>query len=134
MNIEGAPQFVTLEEVLDLHRLAVTQFGGSEVVRDLGLLESALAQPKATFGGAFLHPSVTEMAAAYAFHIALNHPFLDGNKRTAWATMRHFLLQHGLSIETTDKDAVATMIGVCDGSVSKRDLSAWIDRRVVPRK
>ena len=72
------PNFLYLAEVLALHENQVTRFGGSFGVRDMGLLESAMAQASATFGGEFLHPTVASQAAAYLYHRAKNHPFIDG--------------------------------------------------------
>lgn len=77
------PEFLTVEDVLALHLDQIRLFGGTEGTRDRGALESAVATPQASFGGNFLHEDLFEMAAAYAFHIAENQPFLDGNKRTA---------------------------------------------------
>ncbi|MEG4288624.1 type II toxin-antitoxin system death-on-curing family toxin [Microcoleus sp. C2C3] len=85
------PSFVSKSMVLSIHARQIERFGGTPGVRDEGLLESALAQPKATFGGQFLHPTISEQAAAYLYHIAMNHPFIDGNKRTAFAVMDTFL-------------------------------------------
>jgi death-on-curing protein len=133
VNAGDAPQFVTLGEVLTAHRMAIMRFGGTEGVRDMGLLESAMAQPKAMFGDRYLHASIAEMGAAYAFHIAKNHPFVDGNKRTAWATMRNFLLHQGLSVEASDEDAVSAMIAVCEGTMDKRALAKWISDRLATR-
>ncbi len=124
------PQFVILSEVLTAHRLAIMQYGGIEGVRDLGLLESAIAQPQAMFGGEYLHASVAEMAAAYVFHIAKNHPFLDGNKRTAWTMMRNFLLHQGLTIEASDEEAIALVIAVCNGTIDKGGITKWISERI----
>jgi death on curing protein len=81
------PKFLALELVLELHRDQIESFGGSPGIRDQGLLESALAQPEATFGGEYLHSTIPDQAAAYLYHLALNHPFIDGNKRTAFAVM-----------------------------------------------
>lgn len=83
-------KFPLLDDVLRIHDRQIEVFGGSTGVRDLGLLESALAQPQATFGGELLHPTLPEQAAAYLYHLAKNHPFIDGNKRTAFAVMDMF--------------------------------------------
>jgi death on curing protein len=80
-------RFLTLDEVLELQRLVVAQSGGAAGVRDLGGLESALAQPLMTFGGKDLYPTLTDKAAALAFSIIRNHPFVDGNKRVGHAAM-----------------------------------------------
>lgn len=76
------PTFLTVEEIVTFHADRLRLFGGSPGLRDRGLLESAVAMPMATLGGSFLHETLFEMAAAYAFHIAENQPFVDGNKRT----------------------------------------------------
>ncbi|WP_228056450.1 type II toxin-antitoxin system death-on-curing family toxin [Microcoleus sp. LEGE 07076] len=85
------PKFISLEEVLELHDDQISSFGGTPGVRDEGLLESALAQPQATFCGQLLHQKIAEQAAAYLYHIAMNHPFIDGNKRSAFAVADTFL-------------------------------------------
>jgi Fic/DOC family len=72
--------FLTLDEVLEIHRDPIERYGGGEGIRDLGLLQSELAQPSATFGGQYLHADLHEMAAAYLYHLVQNHPFLDGNR------------------------------------------------------
>jgi death-on-curing protein len=79
------PAFLGLEDVLAIHSSGIERFGGAQGVRDGGLLESALAQPRATFGGAFLHEGLFAQATAYLFYIVKNHPFIDGNKRTSWS-------------------------------------------------
>ena len=99
------PKCLSLDEVLELHADQISSFGGSPGVRDEGLLESALAQPQATFGGQFLHPTISEQAAAYLYHIAMNHPFIDGNKRTAFAVTDTFLRLNGCALNLTDDRA-----------------------------
>jgi len=81
-----SPEFLAIEDVLDIHALQLARYGGPDGLRDQGLLESALAQPQATFGGGFVHDGLFPMAAAYLFHIVSNHPFIDGNKRTSTAS------------------------------------------------
>src|SRR5436190_9954800 len=88
-------RYLTLEEVLDLHRLALEQSSGLGGVRDLGGLESALAQPQMTFGGQELYPSLAEKAAALGFSLVCNHPFVDGNKRVGHAAMETVLVLNG---------------------------------------
>ena len=89
MNDE-APDFLDIEDVLELHALQLARYGGADGVRDRGLLESAVAQPQATFDGAFVHDGLFAMAAAYLFHIVQNHPFIDGNKRAGAAAAGGF--------------------------------------------
>ena len=94
------PEFLQIADILEIHQTLIDLFGGMPGIRDEGLLESALSQPQATFFGELLHPTIHEQAAAYLYHIAKNHPFLDGNKRTAYGAMETFLrlewLQHRL--------------------------------------
>lgn len=116
-----APRFLKLAEVLAIHRDGLARFGGAEGVRDFGLLESAIAQPKMSFGGQFLHRDLFAMAAAYAFHIAANHPFLDGNKRAGLASALVFLELNG--IELDDGELYDAMIGVAEGRLAKSDFA-----------
>jgi death-on-curing protein len=83
--------FLDLEEVLDLHETSIARYGGDAAIRDPGLLKSAIAQPGAAVGGQFLHPDLPSMAAALLFSLVMNHPFVDGNKRTGAAAARVFL-------------------------------------------
>jgi len=96
------PNFVSKSMVLSIHARQIERFGGTPGVRDEGLLESALAQPQATFGGQFLHPTISEQAAAYLYHIAMNHPFIDGNKRTAFAVTDTFLRLNACTLNLTN--------------------------------
>ena len=113
--------------VLAVHSAAIERFGGLDGVRDEGLLESALAQPFQTFGGKELYPTVAQKAARYAFGIASNHPFADGNKRTATAVMGMFLRQNGYRFKPRHDELLNIMIGVADGSISFEQLADWID-------
>lgn len=114
------------EAVLSIHSAAIAKFGGSSGVRDEGLLESALAQPFQTFGGEELYPTLAQKAARYAYGIASNHPFVDGNKRTATAVMGAFLRLNGCDFKPRHHDLLSIMMGVADGSISCEELSKWI--------
>lgn len=115
---------MTLVEVLHFHEDQIHRFGGKEGVRDLGLLESAVAQPRAFFGGHWLHENLYAMAGAYAFHICKNHPFFDGNKRTALVATLVFLEINGISV-LDPKDVLADAIGrIATGQLNKEQ---WID-------
>lgn len=117
------PKFLSLDEVLELHADQISSFGGTPGVRDEGLLESALAQPQATFGGQFLHRTISEQAAAYLYHIARNHPFIDGNKRTAFAVMDTFLRLNGCTLNLTEDRAYDLVMLVAGGTMTKEELS-----------
>lgn len=125
------PKFLSLDEVLELHTDQISSFGGTPGVRDEGLLESALAQPKATFGGQFLHPTISEQAAAYLYHIAMNHPFIDGNKRTAFAVMDTFLRLNGCTLSLTDDRAYDLVMRVARGTMTKEELSTEFESCIV---
>jgi death on curing protein len=116
------PAFLTLAEVLDIHRLQIEEFGGARGLRDLGLLESALAVPQASFGGELLHGSLFEMAAAYAYHIVENQPFLDGNKRTALAAALVFLDLNGFAVEEPKGELYDLMMDIAAKRLDKKGL------------
>ncbi|MBD0309397.1 MAG: type II toxin-antitoxin system death-on-curing family toxin [Microcoleus sp. T1-bin1] len=125
------PKFLSLDEVLELHADQISSFGGTPGVRDEGLLESALAQPQATFGGQFLHPTISEQAAAYLYHIAMNHPFIDGNKRTAFAVMDTFLRLNSCALNLTDDRAYDLVMRVARGTMTKEELSREFESCIV---
>lgn len=104
----------------------ITRYGGEFGVRDLGLLSSALALPQASFGGVSLQEDLFEMAAAYAFHICQNHPFLDGNKRVALASALVFLDLNGIGIEDPNGTLYPLMMGVARGEKSKTEITALL--------
>jgi death-on-curing protein len=122
------PTFLTLQEVLDLQEHQIAQYGGSLGVRDLGLLESALAMPQAQFGGAFLHEDLFMMAAAYLFHIVKNHPFVDGNKRAGLATTILFLNLNGRKL-VADKDELTDLVlAVAQSQAGKEQIADFLRR------
>lgn len=124
-------KFLSRGEILRLHGMLLELYGGAPGVREESLLDSALGQPEASFDGAYLHVDVVEMAAAYAFHLAQNHPFVDGNKRTALATMLVFLEINGHSLRVPQEDLYVMMISLASGRLSKSGLTAWLRERVV---
>jgi death-on-curing protein len=119
--------------VLSIHARQIERFGGTPGVRDEGLLESALAQPQATFGGQFLHPTINEQAAAYLYHIAMNHPFIDGNKRTAFAVTDTFLRLNNCALNLTDDRAYDLVMRVARGTMTKEELSKEFESCIVWR-
>jgi death-on-curing protein len=113
------PVFLTLEEVLDLHRESIERYGGSAEVRDVGLLLSALAMPATTFGGEFLHPDLAAMAGALLFHLVQNHPFVDGNKRAGAAAARVFVLMNDATFDPPSKEYEDLVLAVASGAAAK---------------
>ena len=115
--------FLSVDDVLSLHADQVTLYGGDPGVRDLGLLESAVAQPRASFGGELLHKDLFEMAAAYLFHIVQNHPFLDGNKRTGVVAALVFLDLNGIEINAPTGSIYDLTISVATGQAGKGQIA-----------
>jgi len=128
-NIE--PIWVEEDVLLAIHQRQLAEHGGLEGVRDLGLLQSALARPRHAFA---YTPDIelTMLAAAYAFGIAKNHPFIDGNKRVAFVAMGQFLDDNGLRLIATDEDATATMLSLASGDLDIQGLAAWLKGVVEP--
>jgi death-on-curing protein len=126
-------RYLTLGEVVMLHRAVVAATGGAEGIRDLGGLESALAQPKATFDSVDLYPSVVDKAAALAFGLAMNHPFVDGNKRIAHAAMAVFLDLNGFAIKASVDEQERVMLDLAAGSIAREALTAWLVVHVIGR-
>ena len=117
--------FLTQEEVLRAHETQIARYGGSTGIRDLGLLESALSMPEASFGGTYLHADHYAMAAAYLFHIVSNHPFLDGNKRTGTATALFFLTLNGIDHDIDDDALESLVLSVACGETGKDEIAAF---------
>ena len=117
------PEFLTVSDVETLQEELILRYGGGQGIRDRGSLESAVAVPQAFFGEQFAHSDLFEMAAAYAFHLCQNHPFVDGNKRTALATALVFLEMNGITIEDPSGSLYDAMIEVADGQLQKPALA-----------
>ena len=125
------PNFLSTSLVLRIYHRQVEKFGGTSGVRDEGLLESALAQPQATFFGEYLHATIYEQAAAYLYHIAKNHPFIDGNKRTAFAVMDTFLRINGYILNTDNEETYILVLKVAEGSIDKKEIAQYLEQNVV---
>lgn len=116
---------------LEIHHRQIAQYGGSEGLRDPGLLDSALNRPINLFLYEGLVP-LSRLAASYCFGISRNHPFVDGNKRVAYVAARVFLLLNGLNIAPTEDDIVDTMLGVASGILNEDALAQWFEAHVAP--
>ena len=125
-------RYLTLSEVLELHRQLVEQSGGGTGVRSLGLLESAIAQPAMTFGGQDLYKSIYEKATAICFSLVMNHPFMDGNKRIGHAAMEVFLVLNGYELDAQVDDAEQLMLALAAGNVRRESLCEWIASHIRP--
>ena len=124
-------RYLDVERVKRLHALVLERSGGSAGLRDEGALESAVAQPQASFGGEDLYPSLVEKAAALAYALVKNHAFIDGNKRIGQAAMEVFLLLNGYEIAATVDDQETLFLNLAAGEVSREALTAWIAKHVV---
>jgi death-on-curing protein len=120
------PAFLTLAEALDIHAEMIAHYGGDMGVRDIGLLESALAMPQASFAGCYLHATLFEMAAAYAYHMAENQPFIDGNKRAALGAALTFLRINGLRIQDPSQQLYKGMIKIGTRRMTKQELAGLL--------
>ena len=125
-------RYLRLREVLELHRMLVEQSGGAITIRDDGALQAAIAQPRVTFGGEDLYPTVEEKATALAFSLISNHPFMDGNKRIGHAAMETFLILNGYELRADVDEAEAVILGVAAGKIDRPEFLEWVRRSVVP--
>ena len=110
--------------VLVIHDDQLAQYGGATGVRDKGLLEWALARPRNL--AAYGEPDAATLAGAYAFGIAKNHPFIDGNKRTAYGVMETFLMRNGYRLTSTDEESVLAMLALASGEMDEASFAEWI--------
>ncbi len=123
------PVFLRLEEVLEIHAYQVDHFGGDPAVLNMGLVESAIAQPRQMFAGNYLHPDLASMAAAYLYHLTLNHGFADGNKRTGVHAALVFLGLNGIDEIDWDMNEVeALSLGVASGQIRKEQVIAFFQK------
>jgi death-on-curing protein len=125
-------RYLSFAEVIDLHGRIISETGGSAGLRDLGALESALAQPRQSFGGEDLYPTLVSKAAALGFSLVMNHPFVDGNKRIGHAAMEAFLMLNGLEIRADVDDAEAEILALAAGERRREEFLTWVEAHVVP--
>lgn len=120
------PVFLTLDEVIEIHRDQIERYGGRGGIRAMALLQSAVAMPEASFGGKYLHTDLFEMAAAYLFHLIQNHPFVDGNKRAGTAAALIFLVLNGIEIRAPNRALVQVVLGVAQGKIGKSSVAEFL--------
>lgn len=126
------PRWISKKALLLLHEESLATFGGASGLRDEGLLDSALARPQNTHAYN-ADSTMADLAASYAFGLAKNHAFVDGNKRAAFLSIGMFLAINGLKLVADQMDAIQTMLAVAAGELDERGLSAWIHKNSVPR-
>lgn len=122
------PLFLSLDEVLEIHRQQIEHYGGSPGLRDPAALESAVSMPQVTFEGSYLHQSIPAMAAGYLFHLCQNHPFVDGNKRVGANAAVTFLLLNGWEPDFEPDEFADLVISLASGSVNKPALLELFER------
>ncbi len=127
-------RFLSLGDVLELYRRIVEETGGATGIRDLNGLQSAMAQPRMTFEGKDLYPSVAAKAAALGFSLIRNHPFIDGNKRVGHAAMELFLALNGHEIEASVDEQEAVILGVASGDIVREEFLIWLEHHMIEKE
>jgi death-on-curing protein len=117
--------FLTVDDIIESHQNQIDTYGGSYGIRDIGLLESAIGQPEASFGGEYLHADIFEMAAAYIYHLVMNHPFVDGNKRVGLEAALIFLEINNENLNASDEELVDLILKTTAGQVGKREIAEF---------
>ncbi len=126
-------RYLALNEVLELHGQIISQSGGTSGILDLNALESALAQPRMTFGGKDLYPMIAEKASALGFSLIKNHPFVDGNKRSGHAAMEVFLVLNGFEIRAPVDEQEQIVLQVASGELERDKFTAWLKAHIIQR-
>jgi len=124
-------RYLTVGEVLEIYSQVMKQSGGGVGIRDLGALESAVAQPRMTFNGGELYPTIVEKASALGFSLIQNHPFIDGNKRAGHAAMETFLMLNGYEISASVDGQVKIILGVASGKIDRNTFTEWLKNHVI---
>jgi death on curing protein len=130
--MEAEPIWIEPSVVEEIHRRQLAQHGGQEGIRDRGMLESALGRPRNLWGYSNPRPDFAQLAASYAFGIARNHPFIDGNKRTAFVVCRLFLKRNGHELIASEAEKYATFLALAAGELSEEQLVNWLCKRIQP--
>jgi death-on-curing protein len=126
-------RYLSVDQVLRIHARVIAASGDDPTILDRGKIESAVAQPRMTFGGQPLYPTLAEKAGALAFSLNKNHPFQDGNKRTSHAAMEMFLLRNGHEINASVDDQEAMFLGVAAGTIGREQFTEWVKAHLIKR-
>ncbi len=126
-----ATRFLTIEEIMRIHAAQISEHGGLHGIRDIGLLDSAINAPQASFGGEFLYEDIPAQAAAYLYHLVKNHPFLDGNKRTGIVSTIIFLKTNNISITWSNDELFELTMHVATSQISKEQLITVFRYRLI---
>ena len=125
-------RYLTFAEVLELHQSVLERWGGAGGIRDINALESALAQPRQSFGNTDLYPDLPSKAAALCFSLVLNHPFIDGNKRIGHAAMEVFLVVNGHELRAPVDEQERIVLDLAAGQLSRNAFLEWVKRHITP--
>ena len=125
---------IELAEIEEIHKIVIEFFGGSQGIRDLSALKSALARPFQTYENEDLHPTPIYKAAALIESLLINHPFVDGNKRTGYVAMRSFLISNDFDIEATQEEKYEFVISIASGKVRLEEIVEWLTNHVIKQK
>lgn len=126
-------RYLTLDEILELHRLVLAQSGGAVGILNLGALESCVAQPYMTFGGKDLYPTLADKVAALGYSLIQNHPFVDGNKRVGHAAMETFLVLNSHELTGSVDEQERLVLGVAASQVRREEFTEWVRTHAIPR-
>lgn len=126
--------FLSEDDIHEIHRRQINEFGGLDGVRDQGLLLSALATPMSQFDGQDLYPTIYDKASAYIFHLAKNHPFIDGNKRVAAASAIVFLKANGLALYASQIEYANLILKAAEGLIEKPEIAKYLDEHAKPNR
>ena len=124
------PEFLTIDEIIEIHRNQIKLYGGSIGIRDLKLLESAVCMPQSGFENCYLHKDIYEMAAAYLFHIVQNHPFVDGNKRLGLVSALIFLMNNCVVCKYDNEELYKLTLETANGNKNKNEISEFFREKV----
>jgi len=123
-------RFLSVDDVLQVHRRIIAEFGGTTEIRDQGLLQSAVSMAQSQFGGNYLHEDLPSMAAAYLYHVCCNHPFVDGNKRTALASAEMFILINDHELNATNDELEKLTLAVATGTMPKAQVIEFMQGHI----
>ena len=126
------PIWISSELAMAIHKRQLAEHGGADGVRDMGLLESAIGRPRQLFAYTDPTPDIPSLAASYAFGIARNHAFIDGNKRTAYVVCRTFLLLNGFDLTASKEERYQTFLDLAAGALTEQQLAAWLAAHTRP--
>jgi death-on-curing protein len=124
-------RYLTVGEVLEIYSQVMRQSGGGVGIRDIGALESAVAQPRMTFNGEELYPTIIEKSSALGFSLIQNHPFVDGNKRAGHAAMESFLMLNSYEISASTDEQVEIILGVASGKIDRGMFTKWLHEHII---